>query len=160
MKVALFTDTYPPFINGVSTSCFNLVKTLKEHGHDVVVVTTRNDKGKLEYNDGIIKMPGVPLGFMYDYRLTRMYNAKVVRMLKKFGVEIIHNQTDLGVGQFAKRAAKKLHVPLVYTYHTAYEDYTHYMVHGLMDRVGRKILETHSSCRIILEVACICWYSR
>ena len=144
MKVALFTDTYPPFINGVSTSCFNLVKTLKEHGHDVVVVTTRNDKGKLEYNDGIIKMPGVPLGFMYDYRLTRMYNAKVVRMLKKFGVEIIHNQTDLGVGQFAKRAAKKLHVPLVYTYHTAYEDYTHYMVHGLMDRVGRKILKSYT----------------
>ena len=144
MKVALFTDTYPPFINGVSTSCFNLVKTLKEHGHDVVVVTTRNDKGKLEYSDGIIKMPGVPLGFMYDYRLTRMYNAKVVRMLKKFGVEIIHNQTDLGVGQFAKRAAKKLHVPLVYTYHTAYEDYTHYMVHGLMDRVGRKILKSYT----------------
>ena len=144
MKVALFTDTYPPFINGVSTSCFNLVKTLKEHGHDVVVVTTRNDKGKLEYSDGIIKMPGVPLGFMYDYRLTRMYNAKVVHMLKKFGVEIIHNQTDLGVGQFAKRAAKKLHVPLVYTYHTAYEDYTHYMVHGLMDRVGRKILKSYT----------------
>ena len=144
MKVALFTDTYPPFINGVSTSCFNLVKTLKEHGHEVVVVTTRNDKGKVEYKDGIIKMPGVPLGFMYDYRLTKLYNGKVVRMLKKFGVELIHNQTDLGVGQFAKAAAKKLNVPLVYTYHTAYEDYTHYMVHGLMDRVGRKILKSYT----------------
>ena len=144
MKVALFTDTYPPFINGVSTSCFNLVKTLKEHGHDVIVVTTRNDKGKVEYKDGIIKMPGVPLGFMYDYRLTNFYNGKVVRMLKKFGVELIHNQTDLGVGQFAKSAAKKLGVPLVYTYHTAYEDYTHYMVHGLMDRVGRKILKSYT----------------
>ena len=112
MKVALFTDTYPPFINGVSTSCYNLVKTLKEHGHDVVVVTTRDSKGKVEYKDGIIRIPGVPLGFMYDYRLTNFYNGKVVRMLKKFGVELIHNQTDLGVGQFAKRAAKKLNVPL------------------------------------------------
>ena len=136
--------SYPPFINGVSTSCYNLVKTLKEHGHDVIVVTTRNDKGKVEYKDGIIKMPGVPLGFMYDYRLTNFYNGKVVRMLKKFGVELIHNQTDLGVGQFAKRAAKKLNVPLVYTYHTAYEDYTHYMVHGLMDRIGKKVLKSYT----------------
>ena len=31
MRVAIFTDTYPPFINGVSTSCYNLAKTLKEH---------------------------------------------------------------------------------------------------------------------------------
>ena len=58
-------------------------------------------------------------------------------MLKDYGVEIIHNQSDLGVGQFAKIAARRLNVPLVYTYHTAYEDYTYYVVHGLMDRIGR-----------------------
>ena len=146
MKIALFTDTYPPFINGVSTSCFNLVKTLREHGHEVIVVTTRDSKGRVDYNEkeGIIRIPGVPLGFMYDYRLTNFYNAKVVRMLKKFGVELIHNQTDLGIGQFAKRAYRKLGVPLVYTYHTAYEDYTHYMVHGLMDRIGRKVLKGYT----------------
>lgn len=144
MKVAIFTDTYPPFINGVSTSCFNLAKVLKEHGHDVIVVTPRNDNGKLEYKDGIILMPGVPLRNMYDYRLTKFYSSKVIRILKKFGVEIIHNQTDLGIGQFAKRAYKVLNVPLVYTYHTAYEDYTHYVVHGLMDRIGRKVLKGYT----------------
>ncbi len=146
MKIALFTDTYPPFINGVSTSCYNLVKTLREHGQDVIVVTTRDSKGKIDYNveEGIIRMPGVALGFMYDYRLTNFYNGKVVRILKKWGVELIHNQTDMGVGQFAKRAAKKLNVPLVYTYHTAYEDYTHYMVHGLMDRIGKKVLKSYT----------------
>ena len=49
MNIAVFTDTYPPFINGVSTSTFNLVKTLKEHGHNVLLITTRHDDGKLEY---------------------------------------------------------------------------------------------------------------
>ena len=65
MKIAIFTDTYPPFINGVSTSAYNLVKTLKEHGHDVIVVTPRSDDGKLELIDGVIRVPGLELKKMY-----------------------------------------------------------------------------------------------
>ena len=144
MKVAIFTDTYPPFINGVSTSCFNLAKVLKEHGHDVIVVTPRSSAGKLEYKDGVIYVPGIRLKNMYDYRLTRFYSSRVIKMLKKFGVELIHNQTDLGIGQFAKRAYRVLNVPLVYTYHTAYEDYTHYVVHGIMDRIGKRFLKGYT----------------
>ena len=144
MKVAIFTDTYPPFINGVSTSCFNLAKVLREHGDEVIVVTPRSTDGKLEYKDGVIYVPGIAIKNMYDYRLTNIYNRKVIKILKKFGVELIHNQTDFGIGQFAKRAYRELHVPLVYTYHTAYEDYTHYVVHGLMDRIGRKVLKGYT----------------
>ena len=144
MKVAIFTDTYPPFINGVSTSCFNLAKVLREHGDEVIVVTPRSTDGKLEFKDGVIYVPGIAIKNMYDYRLTNIYNRKVIKILKKFGVELIHNQTDFGIGQFAKRAYRELHVPLVYTYHTAYEDYTHYVVHGLMDRIGRKVLKGYT----------------
>ena len=144
MKIAIFTDTYPPFINGVSTSCFNLVQTLKNHGHDVVVVAPRVDNGKLEYKDGIIQIPGLELKKMYGYRLTGLYNKKVIQMLRDFGVELIHNQTDIGIGQFAKIAARQLKVPLVYTYHTAYEDYTYYVVHGLMDRIGKNAMRGYA----------------
>lgn len=42
MKIALLTDTYPPFINGVSTSCYNLVQILKKHGNEVLVVTPQH----------------------------------------------------------------------------------------------------------------------
>ena len=144
MKIAIFTDTYPPFINGVSTSCYNLVKTLKEHGHDVVVVAPRTDSGKLEYSDGIIKIPGLELKKMYGYRITGLYSRKVIKMLRNFGVEIIHNQTDIGIGQFARIAARQLKVPQVYTYHTAYEDYTYYVARGLMDRISKKAMRGYA----------------
>ena len=81
---------------------------------------------------------------MYDYRMTSIYPRKAMKILKDFGVELIHNQSDLGVGQFSKIAARQLKVPIVYTYHTAYEDYTYYVVHGLMDRIGRKILKGYT----------------
>ena len=144
MKIAIFSDTYPPFINGVSTSTFNLVQVLKQHGHDVVVVTPRSTNGKLEYIDGIIWVPGLELKNLYGYRLTALYSRKVIQLLKEFGVEIIHNQTDVGVGQFARLAARQLGVPLVYTYHTAYEDYTYYFVRGLMDRIGKKAMRGYA----------------
>ncbi len=144
MKIAVFTDTYPPFINGVSTSTYNLVKTLRDHGHEVVVVAPRTDDGKLEYKDGIIHIPGFEVKKIYGYRLTGLYNRKSIKILKDFGVELIHNQTDIGIGQFARIAARQLHVPQVYTYHTAYEDYTYYVVHGLMDRIGKKTMRVYA----------------
>ncbi len=144
MKIAVFTDTYPPFINGVSTSCYNLVQVLKAHGHDVVVVAPRTTNGPLEYKDGIIYIPGIEIKKIYGYRITNIYYRKAVQILRDFGVQLIHNQTDVGIGQFARIAARQLNVPQVYTYHTAYEDYTYYVVHGLMDRVGKKVMRGYA----------------
>ena len=144
MKIAIFTDTYPPFINGVSTSTYNLAQVLKAHGHDVIVVTPRSDKGKLEYKDGVVRVPGFELKKMYGYRITSLYNQKTIKILKNFGVELIHNQTDIGIGQFANICARRFKVPLVYTYHTAYEDYTYYVTKGIMDRISKKMLRGYT----------------
>ncbi len=146
MKIAIFTDTYPPFINGVSTSCYNLVKVLREHGHEVLVVAPRPDDGPFNYNEeeGIIHIPGLELKKIYGYRLTKLYSNKVIKILRNFKVQLIHNQTDITVGQFARMAARAINVPIVYTYHTAYEDYTYYIVHGLMDRISKHLLRGYT----------------
>ena len=107
MKIAIFTDTYPPFINGVSTSAYNLVQVLKKNGHDVIVVAPRTTAGKLEFKDGVIWVPGIELKKMYGYRITNIYNRKIVKLLKEFGVELIHNQTDIGIGQFARISSRE-----------------------------------------------------
>ena len=67
MNIALFTDTYPPFINGVSTSCYNLTTVLRKHGHRVIVVTPRHDNGKLEFINDVIYMPGLEMKKLYGY---------------------------------------------------------------------------------------------
>ena len=144
MNIALFTDTYPPFINGVSTSCYNLAKTFREHGHRVIVVTPRTSKGKLEFKDDIIYMPGIELKNLYGFRATRIYDKNVCKILKDNNIELIHNQTDATIGIFARRAARRLKLPIVYTYHTSYEDYTYYAVHGIMDRFAKRFVRTYS----------------
>ena len=144
MRIAIFTDTYPPFVNGVSTSCFNLVNCLMSRGHEVLVVAPRPTDGKLEQIGNVVYVPGIYLKKYYGYRLTNMFANKPISIIKKFKPDVIHNQTDFTIGVVARRCAKKLKLPIVYTYHTSYEDYTYYVTRGIMDRFAKRIVRNYT----------------
>lgn len=141
MRIGIFTDTYPPHINGVATSVSMLEKALIKKGHKVYIITINPDN--LSYNfedDHIIRIPGVPVG-IYDYRLSTIYPIKAVRRITKLNLDIIHSHTEFGIGIFARILAKQLDIPLVHTYHTMYEDYIYYITKGYFDRSSKKIVE-------------------
>lgn len=142
MRIGLFTDSYPPFINGVSTSVAMLKNALEKKGHRVYVVTVNSSSIKYDYNEEnhILKIPGVPIG-LYDYRLSRIYPLKVINIMKSWDLDVIHSHTELGIGILARIFAKQFNIPLVHTYHTIYEDYTHYVNHGYFEKPSKKIVE-------------------
>ena len=142
MRIGIFTDTYPPYINGVSTSIKMMEKALRQKGHQVFIVTvnTENMKYKYEENGRVIRIPGIPTG-IYDYRLTGIYPVRVLNKIKKWNLDVIHSHTEFGVGTFARIVAKQYNIPLVHTYHTMYEDYTHYITHGYFDKSSKKLTE-------------------
>ena len=142
MRIGLFTDTYPPYINGVATSVYMLKQALEKKGHQVFVVTVNSENMKYEYEDNgkTIKIPGLPVG-IYDYRLTGIYPIRVINKIKKWKLDVIHSHTEFGVGTFARIIAKQLNIPLVHTYHTMYEDYVHYITHGYFDKSSKKLVE-------------------
>ena len=142
MRIGIFTDTYTPFINGVTTSVLMLKKALEKKGHIVYIVTVNaeNMQYKQEENGRVIRIPGVPIG-IYDYRLTGIYPVKAIKIIRKWNLDIIHSQTEFGIGTFARILSKQLGIPLVHTYHTMYEDYVHYITHGYFNRSSKKIVE-------------------
>lgn len=142
MRIGIFSDTYTPYINGVTTSVVMLKKALEKKGHTVYVVTV-NDENlhfKYEEDEKIIRIPGVPIG-IYDYRLTGIYPLKAINKIKKWDLDVIHSQTEFGVGTFARIIAKQFNIPLVHTYHTMYEDYIHYITHGYFNKSSKKLVE-------------------
>ncbi|HHW68765.1 MAG TPA: glycosyltransferase family 4 protein [Tenericutes bacterium] len=142
MRIGIFTDTYPPYINGVSTSVLMLQKALEKKGHQVFIVTVNPEGINYKYQDDkkIIRIPGVPIG-IYDYRLTGIYPIRSINIIKKWDLDIIHSHTEFGVGTFARIIATQLDIPLVHTYHTMYEDYVHYITKGYFDGPSKKIVE-------------------
>ena len=142
LNIGIFTDTYVPYINGVTTSVLILKKSLEKMGHEVFIVTVNPENMSYKYEDDerIIRIPGVPIG-IYDYRLTGIYPLRAINKIKKWNLDIIHSHTEFGVGTFARLVAKQYNIPLVHTYHTMYEDYVHYITHGYFNKSSKKIVE-------------------
>ena len=142
MRIGIFTDTYTPYINGVTTSVLMLKKSLEKKGNTVYIVTVNAESRKYqtEENGKVIRIPGIPIG-IYDYRLTGIYPIKAIKMIKKWNLDVIHSQTEFGIGTFARIIAKQFNIPLVHTYHTMYEDYVHYITRGYFNRSSKKIVE-------------------
>jgi len=142
MRIGIFTDTYPPFINGVSTSIQMLENALIKKGHKVFIVTVNPEDMtyKLDKNERVLRIPGIPIG-IYDYRLTTLYPIKAVNIIKEWNLDIIHTHTEFGIGTFARVIGKQFDIPVVHTYHTMYEDYVHYITKGYFDGPSKKIVE-------------------
>lgn len=145
MRIGLFSDTYPPFINGVSTSVQMLKRSLESLGHEVYVITINNEGKKYGYeeNNTVIKIPGFKTG-IYDYRLTSPYPRKAKKIIDDLNLDIYHSHTEFSMGIFARVLSKKNGVPLVHTYHTLYEDYMHYVTKGYFTRASKKIAKYFS----------------
>lgn len=142
MRIGLFTDTYPPFINGVSTSVCMLKRALEKLGHTVYVVTVNPEAMKYKYNEKekVIRLGGIPVK-IYDYRLTGAMSIRAFNEIKKWKLDVIHSHTEFGVGSFARICANQLNIPLVHTYHTMYEDYVHYITHGYFNNSSKEIVK-------------------
>ena len=89
MRIGLFTDTYPPHINGVSTSILMLEHALEKLGHEVFIITVSYEKLKytLEKDNHILRIPAVQLPNCYDYKITSVYPIKAVNMVKKMKLD-------------------------------------------------------------------------
>lgn len=126
MRIGIFTDTYLPDINGVVSSVELLRKKLEELGNDVFVICAH--KGvKIKYEGNIIHLPGIEIKKLYGYTLSSPIHYLFIEEIKKLDLDIIHAETEFGVGLFANIVSANLDIPLVRTYHTTYEDYSHYL---------------------------------
>ncbi len=145
MRVGIFTESYPPLVNGVSTSILMLEHALTKLGHEVFIITVSDNKKDytLENNGHILRLPSVNLVNCYDYKMTSVYPIKAVNMIKKMNLDVIHSNVEFTVGIFARIVSEQLSIPLVHTYHTNWEDYTHYITKNkkILDDICKKLLK-------------------
>src|SRR5574344_186547 len=146
MNIGLFSDTFVPEINGVATSVNSLFTLLKKYGNNCYVITTGTET-KVTFKDNVLRIPGLELKGLYGYRASFVYNAEAFKIIQSLKLDVIHINTEFGIGQFGFLVASKLEIPSVYTYHTMYEDYTYYATKGYFDRFSKwAIREFDKAC--------------
>lgn len=126
MKVLLTTDCYTPMVNGVVTSVLTLKQALTAQGHEVRVLTL--SRTAHSYQDGDVTYIGaVSAGMIYPgARLRTAPALALLRSIARWRPDVIHSQCEFSTFFMARRLAAATGAPLVHTYHTVYEDYTHY----------------------------------
>lgn len=128
MKIALFTETYLPYINGVVTHVKALRDGLEKLGHEVLVVTATTTTRHHYIEDGILNCPAKTFKKLYNYGLASPLSPKRLYLLYRFSPDVIHIHNEFGVGLSGTIISKQLHIPLVYTLHTMWDDYLYYIV--------------------------------
>lgn len=131
MKIAIFSDTFPPQIDGVASVAYESACQLAKRGHEVSVFIPKDNlrrKEQLEkkWEFEVIEMPSLPF-FGYPSHRFGLGIGIGVRRLRKKNVDIIHTHTPFSVGWEAVFTAKFFGVPLVGTHHTFYDHYLRYI---------------------------------
>lgn len=130
MKILITTDWYKPVVNGVVTSVLTLQAELEKMGHEVRIATLA-ERGKAGKVGNVYYFRSLDAGKIYPQaRVICPGNRKNMRSILQWGPDAVHSQCEFSSFLIAVRIAGKLSVPLIHTYHTVYEDYTHYFSAG------------------------------
>ena len=129
MKILITTDWYKPIINGVVTSVVTLKEQLEGLGCRVRVVTLSGNGHA--YRDGdVYYLPSVNASRIYPGARAVCPPCRGIGEILAWKPDLIHSQCEFSSFLIAKWIGEKLRIPIVHTYHTVYEDYTHYFSAG------------------------------
>lgn len=136
MKILITADCYTPTINGVVTSILNLETELRRLGHDVKILCPSENFHSSE-SENVYRIGSVGVGRIYSgARAALRISQSHLQKLIDWKPDIIHSQSEFSSFIMAKRIAAEVNCPIVHTYHTVYENYTHYFSPSIT--LGRK----------------------
>jgi len=125
MKIGIFTNNYLPNPYGVSGSVESFRKEFESLGHEVFIFAPKW-KGYPDKNPNVFRYPSLDIKIKIRFPLAIPYSRKISKVLEKLDLDIIHSQHPNLLGSAAMRLAKKKHIPLVFTWHTLYDQYAHF----------------------------------
>ena len=129
LRIALVTNNYTPYSGGVVSSINAQVTALQEAGHVVKVITLDFLGKKQRDPDYVVRIPS-SIRFMYKKNYCAVPWRKVTetgRAVESMNADIVHVHHPFFLGVAGHKVARRLGLPLFFTYHTMYEHYAHYV---------------------------------
>ena len=141
MRIALFSDTWLPNINGVVTSLVNQIKILQQDGHEVFLFVPKTSSNKLEQvPEGITiyEFPGVEFPSYPGYKMSLPIGLRKIISNQRF--DILHSHSPFLQGWFCMMVKQVQKVPMVTTYHTHLAEYTGHIFKGIAEERVKHVL--------------------
>lgn len=128
MKICMMTNTYLPHVGGVARSVSTFVNEYRRLGHEVLVVAPQLPGRMAKRDEAVVERVAAIQNFNgSDFSVRLPLAATMSQRLDDFQADIIHAHHPFLLGDTALRVATSRSAPIVFTHHTKYEDYVHYM---------------------------------
>lgn len=134
LRLALFTDTYPPQVNGVARTLKRLVEAVRARGGEVRVFCTQDPDAEDE--PGVTRYPSTPFWAYPQLQFALPRFARAKRDLAEWRPTLVHAATPFGVGLSGRHAALVHRIPFVTSYHTSLSAYAQFYNLGALSEPG------------------------
>ncbi|MCB0192479.1 MAG: glycosyltransferase [Anaerolineae bacterium] len=126
MQIAYFTNTYFPVVSGVVQCIHTFRRSLSQQGHNVFIFA-QNAKECTGNDPCVFRYPAFTLPTHPNYPITVPISQQVNALLPTLNLDVIHTHHPFLLGSTAAGQATRLNLPLVFTFHTRYQEYSHYV---------------------------------
>jgi len=126
VRVGMFSDSYLPRISGVVRSVESLVTELRRQGHHVSIFAP-GYPGYIDGDPDVVRFPSVRPPGIPDFPLAIPFARRFIADLRRRRLSVIHTHSPFLMGTAGRYAARRLRLPLIFTHHTMYSEYVHYV---------------------------------
>ena len=149
MRIALFTETFLPKVDGIVTRLRHTVEHLQRSGDQVLVIAP--DGGLTEYKGAkIYGVPGMPFPLYPELKLA-LPRLGTKAVIEEFNPDLIHVVNPAVLGVSGLYYAKLMAVPVVASYHTHLPQYIHHYGLGALEGVLWELLKAlHNQAQLNL----------
>lgn len=126
MNILMVTNTFTPHVGGVARSVQAFSAAYAGKGHEVVVLAPEFEDMPADERN-VIRVPAIQHFNGSDFSVRIPIPFQFTKALGSFHPDIVHSHHPFMLGSTALHLAHRFHVPLVFTHHTMYERYTHYV---------------------------------
>ncbi|MGM5488841.1 MAG: glycosyltransferase [Nanobdellota archaeon] len=126
MRVSIFTNNYKPFTGGVERSIENQRWVLQKKGHEPYIFAPKYP-GYKDKEKNIIRLPSVNAPTYPGYYLPLASRNTITKHMRSIAPHIVHTHHPFLAGEAGLRTGRKMQLPVIFTYHTLYDKYLHYV---------------------------------
>jgi len=127
MKIHFYTESFKPYLSGVTVSVDTFSRSLTALGNEVTVMAPGYPGFRDEDAYTVVRFPSLGTRLYPGFRLAWPFKRGHMRYLKNNRPDIIHSHSPYQLGYLSRHIAKKLKTPFVYHFHTLFTDYLHFV---------------------------------
>jgi len=149
LNVCLINDSFPPVIDGVANAVTNYADIIqRDLGEATVVTPYYPDADDSAFSFPVVRYPSLDMTKLVGYRAGMPFSSRVFQQLEGAGFEIIHSHCPVTSTVLARALRERIHVPVVFTYHTKFDIDIANAVRSqaLREGAARVLVENISAC--------------